>query len=61
MVKGSVPNLPLTQVTDDPMTALKVLTISGAYRVGDFVELDMERSKIMRSPNLIDTRNIHQV
>ena len=60
MVRESIANLPLTQITDDPYScvrnadALVVLT-----EWVDFVELDMQTvAKSMRNPNLIDTRNI---
>ena len=60
MVKGSIPNLPLTQVVDDPYDCVKdadALVILTEWV--DFVELDMETVvKSMRNPNLIDTRNI---
>ena len=60
MVKGSIPNLPLTQVTDDPYDCVKgadALVVLTEWV--DFVELDMETvAKSMRGPNLIDTRNI---
>ena len=60
MVKGPIPNLPLTQVIDDPYGCVKdadALVILTEWV--DFVELDMETVvKSMRNPNLIDTRNI---
>ena len=60
MVKGPIPNLPLTQVIDDPYGCVKdadALVILTEWV--DFVELDMETVvKSMRNPNMIDTRNI---
>ena len=60
MVKGSIPNLPLTQVSDDPYDCVKnadALVVLTEWV--NFVELDMGTvAKSMRNPNLIDTRNI---
>ena len=60
MVKGSIPNLPFTQVTDDPYDCVKnadALVVLTEWV--NFVELDMGTvAKSMRNPNLIDTRNI---
>ncbi len=59
-VKGTIPKLPLTQITEDPYDCVKeadALVVLTEWI--DFVELDMKTvAESMRNPNLIDTRNI---
>ncbi|GIR36269.1 MAG: hypothetical protein CM15mP49_16540 [Actinomycetota bacterium] len=49
MVKGSIPNLPFTQVSDDPYDCVKnVYALVGLTEWVNFVELDM--GKMSQSP-----------